>query len=53
MTKIKNNLQLKNKKLIFFLPKIAIYSSLGLYKGPPNYRRSVQPSKENIQHLKT
>jgi hypothetical protein len=29
------------------------YLSLGLHKGFPVYRRSLQPSKENIQHLKT
>jgi hypothetical protein len=33
--------------------KIAIYLSLGLYKGPPSYRRILQPSKENIQQFKT
>jgi hypothetical protein len=33
--------------------KIAIYLSLGLHKGGPSYRRSLQPSKENIQHFKT
>ncbi len=27
--------------------------SLGLHKGCPSYRRSLQPSKENIQHFKT
>ncbi len=27
--------------------------SLGLHKGRPSYRRSLQPSKENIQHFKT
>ncbi len=26
--------------------------SLGLHKGRPSYRRSFQPSKENIQHFK-
>jgi hypothetical protein len=35
-----------------FTKKIAIYLSLGLHKGRPNYRRSLQPSKENIRHLK-
>ncbi len=35
---------------ILFLQKIAIYSSLGLHKGRPSYRRSPQPSKENIPH---
>ncbi len=33
--------------------KIAIYLSLGLHKGLPSYGRSLQPSKENIQHFKT
>jgi hypothetical protein len=33
------------QKLLFFL-------SLGLHKGRPSYRRSLQPSKENIQYLK-
>jgi hypothetical protein len=33
--------------------KIAIYLILGLHKGRPSYRRSLQPSKENIQHFKT
>ena len=27
--------------------------SLGLHKGRPSYRRSLPPSKENIQHFKT
>jgi hypothetical protein len=48
---------LKLKKIIagnlisIFL--IAIYLSLGFHKGRPSYRRSLQPSKENIQYLKT
>ncbi len=33
--------------------KIAIYLSLGLHKGRTSYRRSLQSSKENIQHFKT
>jgi hypothetical protein len=37
---------------IFFWSKIAIYFSQGLHKGRPSYRRSLQPSKENIQHFK-
>jgi hypothetical protein len=37
----------------FFKSKIAIYLSLGLHKGCPSYRRSLQPSKETIQHFKT
>ncbi len=32
---------------------IKIYLSQGLHKGFPSYRRSLQPSKENIQHFKT
>jgi hypothetical protein len=42
------------EKSIFF-KKIGIYSYLseGHHKGRPRYRRSLQPSKENIQHLKT
>ncbi len=38
---------------ILFGSKIAIYLSLGLHKGHTIYRRSIQPSKENIQHFKT
>jgi hypothetical protein len=36
-----------------FGSKTTIYLSLGLHKGFPSYRRSLQPSKENIQHFKT
>ncbi len=50
--KIGKKLQMK-KYQIFFWSKIAIYLSLGLHKGRPSYRRSLQPSKENIQHFKT
>ncbi len=32
---------------------IAMYLSLGLHKGRPSYRRSLPPSKKNIQHFKT
>ncbi len=32
--------------------KIVIYLSLRLHKGRPSYRRSINPSKENIQHFK-
>ncbi len=38
--------------VFFFWSKIAIYWSVGLHKGRPSYRRSLQPSKENIQHIK-
>jgi hypothetical protein len=50
--KTEKNLQLK-KKIIFLSSKIAIYLFQGLQKGRPSYRRSLQPSKENIQHFKT
>jgi hypothetical protein len=33
------------EEMFFFLSKIAIYLC-------PSYRRSLQPSKENIQHFK-
>ncbi len=35
-----------------FWSKIAIYLSLGLHKGRPSCWKSLQPSKENIQHFK-
>ncbi len=50
--KIEKNVQLK-KNLKFFWKKIAIYLSLGLHKRHIIHRRSLQPSKENIQHFKT
>jgi hypothetical protein len=37
---------------IFFLSKIAIDLSLGLLKGCPSYRKSLQPSKEIIRYFK-
>ncbi len=52
-------LMTKNWKKIFsweffsFLSKTAIYLSLGLHKVCPSYRRSLQLSKEAIQHFKT
>jgi hypothetical protein len=39
------------KKIYFFLSKTAIYLSLGLHKVCPSYRRSLQLSKEAIQHF--
>jgi len=43
-----------NKKMLNFFYQIAIYIlqylSLGLHKGRPSYRRSLQPVKKNIQH---
>jgi hypothetical protein len=49
--KLKIKLQLK----IFFLHQNyrTIYLSLGFHKGRPSYMRSLQLSKENIQHFKT
>ncbi len=36
-----------------FKSKTTIYLSLVLHKGRPSYKRSLQLSKENIQHFKT
>ncbi len=49
--KIEKYLQLG--KMWFFLSNTAISLSLGFHKGRPSYRRSLQPSKGNIQHFKT
>ncbi len=49
---LKKNYSWKNF-LIFFGSKITIYLFLGLYKERPSYRRSLQISKEAIQHFKT
>ncbi len=48
--KFKKNYSWKKK---FFLSKTAIYLSLGLHKVCPGYRRSLQLTKEAIQHFKT
>jgi hypothetical protein len=46
--------KLKKKFYInFFLSKMEIYLSLGLPKGRPSYKRSLQPPQESIQHFKT
>jgi hypothetical protein len=42
------NLKNQLKKNYLLLEKNAIYLSLGPLKGHPSYRRSLQPSKENI-----
>ncbi len=34
-------------KFNFYFSKIAIYLSLGLHKGRPSYRKSLQPSREH------
>ncbi len=49
--KLEKNLQLK--KIGYFFIKIEIWLSLDLHKGRTSYRRSLQPSKKNIQHFKT
>jgi hypothetical protein len=41
------------KKNYFFFDQTAIYLSLGLHKVCPGYRRSLQLTKEAIQHFKT
>jgi hypothetical protein len=41
------------KKFNVFGSKTTIYLSLGLRKERPSYRRSLQLSKEAIQHFKT
>jgi hypothetical protein len=46
-------LQLKFIFIFYFLSKTAIYLSLGLRKVCPSYIRSLQFSKEAIQHFKT
>ena len=50
--KLTKNIQLEIK-FLFYWSKIGIYLSLGLHKGRPSNRRSLQPWKENIQHFKT
>jgi hypothetical protein len=50
--KLKKNNSWKKKKK-FFGSKTAIYLSLGLHKVCPGYRRSLQLTKEAIQHFKT
>ncbi len=47
--KLEKNYSWKKK----FWSKTAIYLSLGLHKVGPSYRRSLQLSKEAIQHFKT
>jgi hypothetical protein len=37
---------------LFLVKKIAIYLSLGLYKGRPSNRRSLQPSKKKSSTTK-
>jgi hypothetical protein len=51
MTKNWKKITAEKKKILG--SKTTIYLSLGLYKERPSYRRSLQLSKENIQHFKT
>ncbi len=45
---------IKNEFNIFVIQKCNLRGVfLGLHKGRPSYSRSLQPSKENIQHFKT
>ncbi len=50
--KLKKNYNCKFFIYLFFGSKIAIYLCIGLHKGRTRYRRSLQASKENIQHCK-
>ncbi len=49
----KNWKKITGEIFFFFLSKTAIYLSLSLHKVCPSYRRSLQFSKEAIQHFKT
>ncbi len=53
MTKFWKNITDGNFFKIFLWSKTAIYLSLGIHKVCPSYRRSLQLSKEAIQHFKT
>jgi hypothetical protein len=46
----KNYTVLKQKLIPICLMKISFNLSIGLHKGQPSYWRTLQPSKENIQH---
>ncbi len=52
MTKNRKKIYSLNKNLILFWSKTAIYQSLGLRYGRLSYRRSLQPSNENIQWIR-
>ncbi len=53
MTKNWKKITAENFFKFFFWSKTSIYLSLGLHKVYPSYRRSLQFSKEAIQHFKT
>jgi hypothetical protein len=43
----------KLSNFYFTVKKTALYLSLGFHEGRSSYRRSLQPSKENIKQLKS
>ncbi len=53
LPKTGKNLQLKKIEYFFDQKLQFAYLSLSFYNGRPSNRRSLQPSKENIQHFKT
>ncbi len=53
ITKNWKKITAENLILFFFWSKTAIFLSLSLHKVCPSYRRSLQFSKEAIQHFKT
>jgi hypothetical protein len=47
------NWKIQEKNVYFFYQKLQFtYSYIGLLQGRPSYRKSLQPSKGNIQHFK-
>jgi hypothetical protein len=52
MTKNWEKFTVEKKTKKIFESKTTIYLSLGLHKGFLRHRRSLQTSKENIQHFK-
>ncbi len=44
---------IKEELSFFYIKKLQYYCFLGLHKGLPGYRRSLQPPKEKIQYCKT
>ncbi len=41
------------KNSFLYIEENAIFFNLGLHEGRQSYKRSLQPSKENIEHFKT
>jgi hypothetical protein len=41
----------KKEQIFFFIQKIAFHLVLGIHEEFPCYRRTLRPSKENIQHV--